>query len=48
MNENNTYTPENLVRDVNPVIDITAHPLCASEDKKGVVIHQTNIFIVLF
>lgn len=48
MNENNIYTMVNSVRDINPVIDITAHPLSASEDKKGIVIHQTNIFIVLF
>lgn len=48
MNENNIYTLVNSVRDINPVIDITAHPLSAWEDKKGVVIHQTNIFIVLF
>lgn len=44
MNENNIYTPVKLVRDVNPVIDITAHPLCSSEDKKGNVIPQTLLF----
>lgn len=29
------YILVNSVRDVNPVTDITIHPLCASEDKKA-------------
>lgn len=30
------YILVNSVRDVNPVMDITTHPLHASEDKKAV------------
>lgn len=42
------YIAANLVIDVNPVMVITTHPLCASEDKKGILLQQTNIFIALF
>lgn len=36
----------NLVRDINPVMDITTHPLCASEDKKAQLF--TGLISLLF
>lgn len=40
------YMLVNSVRDVNPVMDITRHPLCASEDRKGLLIHHLYCFIL--